>query len=40
VIRRDKEGISLELGVEKAPDIPVSKTYGDKIARWFARYSS
>ncbi|MDR1273929.1 MAG: LytTR family transcriptional regulator [Odoribacteraceae bacterium] len=40
VIRRDKEGISLELGVEKVPDIPVSKTYGDKIARWFARYSS
>jgi hypothetical protein len=40
VVRRDKEGLSLELGVEKAPDIPVSKTYGERIARWFARYSS
>jgi hypothetical protein len=40
VIRRDKEGLFLELGVEKVPDLPVSNTYGDKIAHWFTRYSS
>lgn len=40
VIRREKDGIYLELGVDKAPDIPISKTYSEKIMHWFTRYSS
>ena len=35
VIRREKEGVFLELGVDGVPDIPLSKTYGDKLTRWF-----
>jgi hypothetical protein len=38
VIRRGKEGVYLELGVENAPDIPVSRSYSEKVIRWFARY--
>ncbi len=30
VIRREKEGVYLELGIEKVPDIPISKTYSEK----------
>lgn len=40
VVRREKDGIYLELGVEKAPDIPISKTYSEKVTGWFMRYSS
>ena len=29
VIRREKEGVYLELGIEKVPDIPISKTYSE-----------
>ena len=39
VIRRGKDGIFLELDTEKAPDIPISKTYSEKVTRWFTRYS-
>jgi hypothetical protein len=39
VIRRGKEGVYLELGIEKMPDIPISKTYSEKITSWFMRYS-
>ena len=35
VIRREKEGIFLELGIERVPDIPISKTYSEKVMRWF-----
>ena len=40
VIRREKDGIYLELGVDKAPDIPISKTYSEKVTRWFQAFSS
>ena len=40
VIRREKEGIFLELGIERVPDIPISKTYSAKVMRWFQTYSA
>ena len=40
VIRREKDGVYLEFGVEKVPDIPISKTYSEKVTRWFMCYSS
>lgn len=40
VIRREKDGIYLELGVEHVPDIPISKTYSEKVTHWFMTYSS
>lgn len=40
VIRREKDGIYLELGIEKVPDIPISKTYSEKVTHWFMTYSS
>lgn len=39
VIRREKEGIYLELGIERVPDIPISKTYSEKVIQWFRTYS-
>ena len=40
VIRREKVGIYLELGIDKVPDIPISKTYSEKVTHWFMSYSS
>lgn len=40
VIRREKDGVYLELGIEKVPDIPISKTYSEKVTHWFMSYSS
>ncbi|MDL2247623.1 LytTR family transcriptional regulator DNA-binding domain-containing protein [Bacteroides sp. OttesenSCG-928-J23] len=40
VIRRQKDGIYLEFGLENVPDIPISKTYNEKVTRWFMAYSS
>lgn len=40
VIRREKEGIFLELGIDRVPDIPISKTYSEKVTRWFQAYSA
>lgn len=40
VMRREKDGIYLELGIEKVPDIPISKTYSEKVTHWFLSYSS
>ena len=40
VIRREKEGIFLELGIERVPDIHISKTYSEKVMRWFQTYSA
>ncbi len=34
VLRREKEGIFAELGLEGVPDIPISKTYAESITRW------
>lgn len=40
VIRRQKDGIYLEFGIEHVPDIPISKTYNEKVTNWFLTYSS
>lgn len=40
VIRREKDGVYLELGIEGVPDIPISKTYSEKVTHWFMTYSS
>lgn len=40
VIRREKDGIYMELGIDKVPDIPISKTYSEKAMHWFTSYSS
>lgn len=40
VIRRQKDGIYLEFGIEGVPDIPISKTYNEKVTHWFMTYSS
>lgn len=34
VLRREKEGIFVEFGIEGLPDIPISKTYSESITRW------
>lgn len=34
VLRREKEGIFVEFGIEGVPDIPISKTYSESINRW------
>ena len=40
VIRREKDGIYLELGIDKVPDIPISKRYSEEEPLWFMSYSS
>jgi hypothetical protein len=35
IIRREKDGIFLDLGIESVPDIPISKTYSEKVGQWF-----
>ena len=40
VIRREKDRVYLELGIENVPDIPISKTYSEKVTHWFMTYSS
>jgi DNA-binding LytR/AlgR family response regulator len=37
IIRREKDGVNLDLGVEKVPNIPISKTYGDKVTQWLMK---
>lgn len=39
VIRKEKEGLILELDVPSAIDIPVSRTYVDNVMQTFAKYS-
>lgn len=34
VLRREKEGVFIELGVDGVPDVPISKTYADNVNRW------
>lgn len=36
VLRREKEGFYLELGITNVPDIPVSKTYGKAVLKWLS----
>jgi DNA-binding LytR/AlgR family response regulator len=36
VLRRDKEGFFIEMGINGVPDLPVSKTYSEEILKWLA----
>ena len=36
VMRREKEGIFVEFGVEGVPDVPISKTYVTNINKWLS----
>lgn len=40
VIRKDKEGLQLELDLPSAIDIPVSRSYVDKVMTTFSKYST
>lgn len=40
VLRKDKEGIYLGIDQENIPDIPVSKTYADRVMARFSSYSN
>ena len=40
VIRREKDGIYLELGSRESPGYPNIKTYSEKVTHWFMTYSS
>ena len=37
VMRREKEGIYVEFGIEGVPDVPVSKTYIESINQWLMK---
>jgi DNA-binding LytR/AlgR family response regulator len=39
VIRKDKDGLKLELDNPSVIDIPVSKTYADNVMHTFSKYS-
>jgi DNA-binding LytR/AlgR family response regulator len=39
VLRKTKDGIYLELDAENTPDIPVSKTYYERVMNRFSKYS-
>jgi hypothetical protein len=39
VLRKEKEGIFLGLNQENVPDIPVSKTYAERVMNRFSNYS-
>ncbi len=40
VIRRQKEGLFMEFGLAGVPDIPISRTYSEKVTHWFMIYSA
>lgn len=40
VLRREKEGIFVELGVAGVPDIPISKTYIENVQNWLMSNSA
>ncbi len=37
VMRREKEGIFVEFGIEGVPDVPISKTYISSINKWLTK---
>lgn len=38
VIRREKDGAYIDFGIEGVPDIPISRTYSEKVTRWFINH--
>ncbi len=39
VLRREKEGVYVELGIDGVPDVPISKTYSGNIQKWLTTSS-
>ena len=37
ILRRDKEGVFIEFGIEGVFDVPISKTYINNITEWFTK---
>ena len=37
VLRRDKDGVFIEFGIEGIFDVPISKTYIDNITKWLMK---
>jgi|SRR5574344_456918 hypothetical protein len=35
IAKKNTGGIVLDLGVDQIPELPVSKSYGDKVTKWF-----
>ncbi|MEG0950252.1 MAG: LytTR family transcriptional regulator DNA-binding domain-containing protein [Bacteroidales bacterium] len=40
VIRREKNGVYLQMDVDHVPDIPISRSYSEKAMGWFSQFSS
>lgn len=40
LLRREKDGIFIELGIDGVPVVPISKTYSDSISQWLVNRSS
>ncbi|MDR3140309.1 MAG: LytTR family transcriptional regulator DNA-binding domain-containing protein [Tannerellaceae bacterium] len=40
VVRRQKDGLFMEFDIPGVPDIPISKSYSEKVTHWFMTYSS
>jgi len=38
MIRREKDGAYIDFGIEGVSDIPISKTYSEKVTRWFINH--
>ena len=36
VLRRDKDGFFVEMGINGVPDLPVSKTYSEAVLKWLS----
>jgi DNA-binding LytR/AlgR family response regulator len=34
VLRREKDGLFIELDIESVPTVPISRTYSDNIRNW------
>jgi DNA-binding LytR/AlgR family response regulator len=39
IIRREKDGVYLDLGIENIPAIPISKTYSEKVTHWLMEHA-
>lgn len=39
ILRREKDGLHIELDIDKAPNIPISKSYANEVTEWFLSYS-
>jgi hypothetical protein len=37
IVRREKDGATLDLGIEGVPKIPISQTYNEEVTKWLLR---